>query len=115
MLYPPTAFPAPAPGEPALEPSLRDRISCPGDLHAPDTCQELRDEGGRLYGRIVENRTGELVYREAALSVDGGLVYVAEANSTAEKWGAGTPVSADLPPLTMAALQAVAEGGWDRG
>jgi hypothetical protein len=92
-------------------PPRQDLISCPGNLTAPDSCEEIREDG-KLVGRMVEDRWGDLVVRDVSLLHGDGMVYVAAANSTSEKWNADSNVSAAEPPLSLEQLRAIAEGPW---
>jgi len=86
-------------------------VSCPGNLVNPDSCEEILEDGQPV-GRMTEDRFGDLVIRAVSLVHGEGMVYVAAANSTSEKWGPGSNVSAAQPPLTMEQLRAIAEGPW---
>ncbi len=99
------------PSDTPTSPGRADRVSCPGNLVNPDSCEEILEDG-RPVGRMTEDRHGDLVIRTVSLLQGDGMVYVAAANSTSEKWGPGSNVSATQPPLTMAQLRAIAEGPW---
>ena len=93
--------------------SRRERLTCPGNLVEVDYCHELVDGQGKLYGRIAATRYGDLVAREVTMRVWDGLVYIGTANSVALKWGPGTPVSSDAPPLSFAELEDLAAASWN--
>jgi hypothetical protein len=97
----------------ADSPSRRERLTCPGNLTQVDYCRELVDAQGKLYGRLATTVTGDLVVREVTMRVWDGLVHIATANSTAPKWGVGTPVSSETPPLSLAELEALAAASWN--
>jgi hypothetical protein len=95
-----------APGGPAAT----QRISCPGNLVHPDQCTELRDADGRHYGRTsVWTSQGVTILEVVVKVAYGGLVYLATSNSSDDKWGAGSTVTADETPLSMAELRAIVE------
>lgn len=96
----------------ADSPSRRERLTCPGDLTAVDYCRELVDDQGRLLGRVAATVWGDVVVREVTMRVRDGLVYVGSANSVAPKWGPGTPVSSENPPLSFAELEHLASASW---
>jgi hypothetical protein len=90
--------------------SLRDRITCPADPGPDKACVEIEDTDGTHVGRLLTWTPGDLVVREVAVArADGGVVYVATANSTDDKWGWGSSTSAPAPPLTPADLRVIAE------
>ena len=92
-------------------PGRRALLTCPGNLADPDSCEEIREDG-EVVGRMVEDRWGDLVVRDVSLLHGDGMVYVGAANSTSEKWGPDSEVSAPEPPLTLEQLRAIAEGPW---
>jgi len=89
-------------------PDNQQRINCPGNLVDPDQCTELRDAAGHHYGRASESRTEGVVVSEVTiLTGDGGVVYVAAANTTDPKWGAGATITADEPLLDLTRLETI--------
>jgi hypothetical protein len=123
LLYPPDAMQAGVaadhpeyaegdqPSATPTSPGRTDLVSCPGNLVNPDSCEEILEDGLPV-GRMTEDRFGDLVIRSVSLLHGEGMVYVAAANSTSEKWGPGSNVSAAQPPLTLAQLRTIAEGPW---
>jgi len=123
LLYPPDSMQAGVPADQPeysetdqpsatpTSPGRTDLVSCPGNLVNPDSCEEILEDGHSV-GRMSEDRYGDLVIREVSLLQEEGMVYVAAANSTSEKWGRGSNVSAAQPPLSMEQLRAIAEGPW---
>ena len=120
MLLQPRPLPAPSetPGsgiEGSAETATADlsassRISCPGNLADTATCQELVDESGHHYGRSSAWSDGDVTIFEVTVqSADGGLVYGAVANTADDKWGVGSHVTADQPPLTRGELRDLVE------
>jgi hypothetical protein len=94
----------------AGSPANEQRISCPADLGAAKTCTEIETADGAHVGRLYTWTMDGLLYREVAMMRDGGAVFfAATANSTDDKWGFGSTVSSDEPPLTLAELRAIAE------
>ncbi len=101
-------------GEPYVateSPGALELLTCPANVDEAVTCEEIRAEG-EVVGSMVEDRYGDLVIRSVSLAQQGGMVYVAAANSTSEKWNRDSNVSAPEPPLTMDQLRAIAEGPW---
>jgi len=93
----------------AAGPSTRQLISCPGNLVDPAQCTELRDADGHHYGRKSVSRSGGVTVDEVTIeAADGGVVYVAAANTTYPKWGDGSTVTADRPLLDLAQLETIA-------
>lgn len=80
-------------------------VSCDEQLSGRVECTELRDDQGSLVGRRLVNRWGGTVTREVTLRRDGGTVYAASANTLDDKWGADSPLSAEVPPLTLDDLE----------
>jgi hypothetical protein len=88
-------------------PSDTDRISCPGNLLEFTSCTEVYDHGVHV-GRTSDFVSGELTQHEATITAETGLVYVAIANTTDDKWGPGSPTSAAAPALTSDDLLTIA-------
>lgn len=80
-------------------------VSCDEQRSGRTECTELRDDQGSLVGRRLVNRSGGTVTREVTLRRDGGTVYAASANTLDDKWGADSPLSAAVPPLTLDDLE----------
>lgn len=81
-------------------------ISCPGDLAPRAQCSELfAADGTTVIGRHSSTSFGGLTTLEFVLRRNGGTVYAAATNSLDDKPGAGSAVSADLPPLTLDQLE----------
>jgi len=94
----------------AEEPAVVQRISCPGNLVDPAQCTELRDAEGHQVGRTsIWTGQGVTVYEVVVKTDNGGLVYLATANSNDDKWGAGSTVTTDEPPLTLARMRTIVE------
>lgn len=99
MLYPDATEPAPGGGH---EP---DRLSCDEEHSGRTDCVQLRDDQGAVVGRRLTNRWGGTITYEVVLHREGGTVYGAVANTLDRKWGAWSPLSADVPPLTLDQLE----------
>jgi len=90
-------------------PSNHQLISCPGNLVDPAQCTELRDADGHHYGRASVSQAGGIVINEVTIATsDGGVVYLAAANTTDPKWGPGSTVTADRPLLDLTQLETIA-------
>ena len=86
-----------------------ERLTCPGNLTAPDQCNEITDDAGRPVGRTSVTTRGPIKVREVVLRQDdGGVVYVAASNSADDKWGAGSAAASDQVPLTLTELLDIA-------
>ncbi|MCW2798133.1 hypothetical protein [Nocardioides sp.] len=132
LMYPPTVDPAaldpdldpdtgtatgaPSAGAPneadvsGGEPANEQRIACPANPGPARTCTPILNSQGDRIGRLSTWSQTGIVIREAVLLRDqGGVIYVAAANSTDAKWGTDSTVSADAPPLTLAELRVIAE------
>lgn len=92
------------------EPTVADHLTCPGNLDTYDTCRELRRDDGTVYAReSTWNAGGVIVYGVDIQTTGGHVVTLDAANSTDDKWGWGSTVSADEPPLTIEQMLAIAE------
>jgi hypothetical protein len=89
--------------------SYQQRTNCPGNLIRPDSCVEITGGGGVHIGReSVTTTRGVTVHEVVVNGPDGGLVYFATSNSTDDKWGALSTVSANEPPLALDQLRELA-------
>ncbi|MEO5664534.1 MAG: hypothetical protein ABIR39_14770 [Nocardioides sp.] len=80
-------------------------ISCAAEHTGQTQCAQLRNENGAIVGRRLVNRSGAMVTNEVTLRRNGGIVYAAAANTLDDKWGVGSPASAETPPLTLDQLE----------
>ena len=83
-------------------------ISCDEEFSGRTECAQIRDDDGTAVGRRLTNHWGGTVLHEVVLRRDGGTVYAASANTLDDKWGAGSPLSAESPPLTLDDLENLA-------
>ncbi|MFC6288263.1 hypothetical protein ACFP3Q_09275 [Nocardioides sp. GCM10027113] len=99
------------------EPTVADRLSCPGNLGATDECSVLLDDEGAPYARLASQTVGEITILSAeVLAPDGGMVYVATANTLDDKWGEASTPWGPEPPVGMDDLLVVAESAsWRQG
>jgi hypothetical protein len=81
-------------------------VECPGNLEPGPgvVCTPLADGAGRR----VQITTGAVVVRGATVHAGKGFVYVATANSTDDKWGAGSGTSTAEPLLSLDEVEAIA-------
>ncbi len=84
-----------------------DRTSCDEVFRGSTECVQIHDEDGNVVGRRLTHRWGGTVTNEVVLRRDGGIVYAASANTLDAKPGAGSPISAPRPPLTLEELEAL--------
>jgi hypothetical protein len=88
---------------------VEERTTCPGNLTGADSCTELRD-GDQVIGRTSRWHQGGVVVREVTLrGPDGAVLYIADSNSSDDKWGAGSSVDTAAPPLSIAQLRTVVD------
>ena len=101
---------APQPDDAAGRAFVRRQISCPGNADVtPARCTELRDSDGDVVGRSARWDTeGVVVLEVTRLTPDGAVVYAAASNSSDDKWGPGSSIDGERPPVTAAALRAIA-------
>lgn len=98
-----------APGTQVFPPGGTDvDISCPGNLAPRAQCSELfAADGTTVIGRRSSTSFGGRTTLEFVLRRNGGTVHAETTNSLDDKPGAGSPVSAERPPLTLDQLEAL--------
>ena len=92
-------------GPPTAIRGLPRELSCPGNLVAPTSCTEIRDEDDGRIGRRSVTALGRVTILEVALTSGDGIVHGAVANTDDNTWSADSPVTSPRPPLTMAQLE----------
>lgn len=80
-------------------------ISCDAEWTGTTDCVQLYDEAGEVIGRRLVNITDGIIHHEVVLRRQGGTVYAASANTTDDKWGEGSPATAERPPLSLDQLE----------